>query len=332
MNSGRLVASSFGGLSTSRRPLVRSGKRICQVIAMQNHNAASNSDLLSLASRVPKGTWDTHMHVVDPRTFPLAKDAQYQPSPHTLDDAKAFLKQLGIERMVIVQPSIYGNDNSCTLDGLRNLGPKNGRAVVQFDPDTTPREQLKEWHDLGVRGVRLNFKSVGTKLSSAFLEKQMHKYADAVRELGWVLEVYIGLEDLPFLEPIVGRLGGVKVCIDHFGHPTAASISAAGSAHDVQGFASLANLLRQGQTWVKISASYRLRNDSRDPLVSSLCRELLRTRADRCVFATDWPHTRFERLEVSQYLGAVMDWIEEEGVALRQVCVDNALELFDAHA
>ena len=74
------------------------------------------------------------MHVVDPRVFPLSKDAQYQPSPHTLDDAHAFLNQLGIEKMVIVQPSIYGNDNSCTLDGLRRLGTTHGRAVVQFDP------------------------------------------------------------------------------------------------------------------------------------------------------------------------------------------------------
>jgi len=152
------------------------------------------------------------MHVVDPRAFPLDKDAQYQPSPHTLTDAHDFLDQLGIQRMVIVQPSIYGNDNNCTLDGLQRLGLEYGRAVIQFDPDETSQDQLKQWHNIGVRGVRLNFKSVGATLSAETLAAQMQKYANAVRELGWVLETYIALEDVPLLQPIMPRLEGVKVC------------------------------------------------------------------------------------------------------------------------
>lgn len=272
------------------------------------------------------------MHVVDPRAFPLSKDAQYQPSPHTLDDAHAFLSQLGIRKMVIVQPSIYGNDNSCTLDGLRKLGPTNGRAVIQFDPDTTSAEQLREWHNLGVRGVRLNFKSVGAKLDAEFLSASMHKYADAVRDLGWVLELYIAIEDVPLLKPVVPQLGGVKVCVDHFGHPSTSSLSAAKTAREISGFSSLVSLLEHGQTWVKISASYRLDKDPRSPLVESLCRELVRLRPDRCVFATDWPHTRYDGLDVGPYLEAILDWVEQEGVPLQQVLVQNAEDLFDAEA
>ncbi|KAK3069427.1 hypothetical protein LTR53_012232 [Teratosphaeriaceae sp. CCFEE 6253] len=296
---------------------------------ISTHNPPSAA-LARLASRIPKGTWCTHMHVVDPRTFPLSKAAQYQPSPHTLDDARAFLSQLGIEKLVIVQPSIYGNDNACTLDGLRRLGPRHGRAVVQFEPKTTSREQLQDWHDLGVRGVRLNFKSVGGTVEQASLTASLREYAAAVRQFGWVLELYIAMEDVPLLEQAMVVIPGAKVCIDHIGHPSPASLEAAKEAQDIPGFQALMNLLKRGQTWVKVSASYRLSKDPRSTLVESLSREIFRARPDRCIFATDWPHTRFDGLDVTPYLEALMDHIQAEGIPLRRVLVENAEELFDA--
>ncbi|TKA22282.1 hypothetical protein B0A50_08244 [Salinomyces thailandicus] len=297
---------------------------------MSSQHHTTRPEIAKLAARIPKGTWDTHMHVVDPEQYPLSKDAQYKAASHTLEDATAFLHPLGIQNMVIVQPSIYGNDNSCTLDGLRKLGANSGRAVIQFDPEVTTPSQLQEWHELGVRGVRLNFKSVGTKLSAGYLSPTMQKYADAVRHLGWILELYIPLEEVALLEPTVPTLGGVKVCVDHFGHPSSSSLSAAKKAQDIPGFPALARLLEDGHTWVKISASYRLDKDPRHPIVESLCRELLKLRADRCVFATDWPHTRYDGLDVVPYLEATLDWIEGEGTSLQQVLVKNAEQLFGA--
>lgn len=275
------------------------------------------------------------MHVVDPHTFPLAKTAQYTPSPHTVQNAKAFLTdRLNISKMVIVQPSIYGNDNACTLDGLAQLGPSNGRAVIQFDPGATSPAQLQSWHDLGVRGVRLNFKSVGAAVSGVSLATSLHAYADAVAQFQgtWVLELYIGMEDLPLLEPLVPDLGpGVKLCIDHFAHPSAASLQKAQSVDELPGFSSLVNLLtKRDDVWVKCSAGYRLDPDPRNPIVRSLMREVFRARPDRCVFATDWPHTRFEGVDLAGHLEALLECAEAEGCDLEGFCVTNAEELFDA--
>lgn len=270
------------------------------------------------------------MHVVEPDRYPLDKAATYQPSAHTLEQANAFLGGFGIEKMVIVQPSVYANDNSCTLDGLRRLGLKKGRAVVQFDPASISKAQLQEWHDLGARGVRLNLKSVGALPSEAELEKTMRSYADAVRPFGWSLELYISLEEVPKLERIVPALDGTKIIIDHFGHPTNPSLQSAKTAREIPGFASLEKLLKEGSTWVKISASYRLSKDPGAALVESLCKEIVRARPDRVVFATDWPHTRYDGLEVAEYLEKIFDWVEQEGVTLQQVLVDNAEVLFDA--
>ena len=43
--------------------------------------------------------------------------------------------RLHIDRVVIVQPSIYGVDNSCTLDALRQLGARS-RGVAVIDEKT----------------------------------------------------------------------------------------------------------------------------------------------------------------------------------------------------
>ncbi|KAK3722528.1 hypothetical protein LTR37_002520 [Vermiconidia calcicola] len=291
--------------------------------AMSTQHGPSAESIARLAARIPQGTWDTHMHVVDPPTFPLSKDAKYQVSPHTIVDAQKFLSSLGISKMVIVQPSIYGNDNACTIDGLKRLGVENGRAVIQFDADTTSTEQLQEWHELGVRGVRLNYKSVGAKPEKISLAAQMHKYATAVRPFGWVVELYIGMEDIPLLETIVPDLGDVKICIDHFGRPTQTN-------ELLPGFSSLTQLLKLDNIWVKLSAAYRLDPDPQHPLVQSLARSILRTRPDRCVFATDWPHTRAEDVDVTLYLQELFNWCEAEDVPLRKILVENAEELFDA--
>lgn len=284
--------------------------------------------MAEVAARIPLGTIDTHMHVIDPTKFPLNAAAKYQPSTHTLDQANAFLNRLGIERMVIVQPSIYGNDNSCTLGGLRRLGPGNGRAVVQFDPAVTSKEKLREWHELGVRGVRLNFKSVGVTPTRCEFEQTVLSYANAIRELKWPLEIYIAAESVPMLEDLVDGLG-VNVIIDHYGHPSSETLSRAKVANEVPGFGSILKLLKGGHTWIKLSAGYRLSTDAQSPLLRSMCKELLRTRPDRCVFATDWPHTRYDSLEVKPFLEQVLDCMEEEGVDPKQVLVANAAKLFD---
>ncbi|KAK3052378.1 hypothetical protein LTR09_006588 [Extremus antarcticus] len=282
---------------------------------MSSHHGPSSENLARLAARIPKGTWDTHMHCVDLEKFPAPKkDSPYKPSSHTIQEARDFLSKLGIEKMVIVQPSFYGNDYDCTLDGLQQIGSKNGRGVVQFDVDTTSEDQLRKWHDQGVRGVRLNYKSVGTKLESTSLAAQLHKYAKAIRPFNWVMDLYIAMEDIPLLEPIVPELGDVKICIAHFGHPSDASISTAQSSEVMPGFASLIKLLKHDNFWVKVSGAYRLHRDPQHPLVKSI----------------DWPHTRFEDLDVTQYLQELFNWCEAENVPIEQICVKNPEELFDA--
>ncbi|HEX5768962.1 MAG TPA: amidohydrolase family protein, partial [Burkholderiales bacterium] len=78
------------------------------------------------------------MHIFGPPArFPLARERRYTPPEASLEALLALHERLGLERVLIVQPSVYGTDNSCTLDALRRLGPRaRGVAVT----DTRIRE------------------------------------------------------------------------------------------------------------------------------------------------------------------------------------------------
>ncbi|GAB7351716.1 hypothetical protein MBLNU459_g2304t1 [Dothideomycetes sp. NU459] len=283
-----------------------------------------------LVERIPADTWDSHMHVTSPH-YPLAANAAYKPSLHSLQHAMDFEKTIGTRNIVLVQPSIYGDDNSCLLDALEEIGPRHGRGVVEINPKTIKQEKLTEWHRLGVRGVRLNLVSTKAKFTDSSLREMMQAYADIVRPLDWVLELFIAMDKLPMLEPIVPDLG-VKVCIAHLAIPPLPAPETTTyplDPYSFPDFQSLVNLLRGGKTWAKCSAAYRADHDSQMRGFESVARELFRVRGDRIVFASDWPHTRFEGLDVKPFVEKCLDWAESEEVT-EQVFSLNAKELWDA--
>ena len=256
------------------------------------------------------------MHVVEPKQFPISPKAVYQPTSHTLEDALYFESTLGVQNLVFVQPSIYGTDNSCLLAALAKLGPSRGRGVVVIDPDNIQQETLDEWHALGVRGLRVNLQSVGKVMDQSELEQELLRHADVARPRNWIIEIYVPLKMVPMLESIVPRLG-VTVCIDHFGSPELSSISWAKGTlpfdpYTLPGFDSLISLIRQGNTYIKVSAPYRLTKDRHMRDLKAMAREFLSTAPDRVIYATDWPHTRFTGVDISPFTQWCLDLCTHE--------------------
>lgn len=284
-----------------------------------------------LSRPLPAGTWDSHMHVVNPDSYPLSPDAKYKPKPHTLGDAKSFYQTLGIENMVFVQPSIYATDNSCMLDALRELTPKHGRAVVELDPKTIDQGTLREWHDIGVRGVRVNLVSVGRDLSEQELREELQQYADVIRPLGWVLQVYVPMKMIAALESIVPELD-VKFCIDHFGSPSLPKPydpSKAIDPYSLPGFGSLVSLLKTGRVWVKLSAPYRISHDGKMRDLDAIGRELVKEAPDQVVYSTDWPHTRFDGIDSVPFIEMCYSWCGEGTGLIEKLFRTNAEKLWD---
>src|SRR6266404_6455933 len=91
----------------------------------------------------PRDACDCHVHIFDPVRFPYVPKRVYTPPQALIEDLLDLHKALRMDRVVIVQPSVYGADNSCTLDAIRRLGLKaRGIAVVDDATSTAALDEM----------------------------------------------------------------------------------------------------------------------------------------------------------------------------------------------
>lgn len=247
--------------------------------------AATHADAEGPARRSPiVGAWDCHVHVFGPEsTYPFAKARPYTPPDALPGDLERMVSALGVERFVLVQPSPYGGDNFRLLDGLRRFGER-ARGVVVLPPNAPDLGLLREWHTLGVRGVRINLAS-GDALGPRRLQQAFGLALDAASEVGWHIELHVDGSSLSLLPSLVER-STVPFVLDHFGKVRA------GTRHEPSDLDVLERLLDSGDVWVKLSGSYRLADQGAGPAdVARVAHALVRANPERLVWGSDWPHT-----------------------------------------
>jgi predicted TIM-barrel fold metal-dependent hydrolase len=274
------------------------------------------------------------MHVCEPSLFPLSVSAMYQLHAATLTAAQTTIgTTLGLPKLVFVQPSTYSNDNACLIDALSKVGPSMGRGVVVFDPASTSLEQLKEWHQVGVRGVSVNLKSVNRVMEPEEFRATLVAYADAIRPMKtWVLELYVDLAMMKQIELLMEQLD-VKVVIDNFGSPEKGRLMPAGKLSEMHGWDSLLSFMKNSKAYVKISGPYRFSNDPEFKDLEPLVKELFVARRGKgCVFASDWPHTRFESVDISPWVERCIEWCGADTQLLESLFRYNAEELWDVYS
>lgn len=267
--------------------------------------------------RGPPGSTDCHFHIFGPYDrFPLDPGRHYDPEPASLEDYRRVAGALGIERMVVVQPSVYGTDNRCTLDAVARFGRDRARAVAVVD-EGVEQAALEAMRDQGVVGLRFNAVSGnGTPLD------QLDALARRCASLGWHLQIYAEGAQLPDLAPRLARLP-VEVVVDHMGGVRT------GDGLEAPGFQALLRLLESGRAWVKI-CGYRISSGGPPYAdVDPFARRLLEVAPERCVWGTDWPHpSLYESVPED---GALFDqlgaWAPSEAQR-RAVLVDNPGRLY----
>src|SRR6516165_6277436 len=163
----------------------------------------------------PPKACDTHAHVFGPAAqFPYADDRSYTPPDAPLAKYLAMLDTVGFARGVLVQGSAHGRDNAAMLDALARH-PDRLRGVAVADADTAPAE-LRRWHAVGVRGLRFNhFFRDGTLHYRGGVPLAAAKaLAPVMAELGWHLQLWVDVKDLPDTIPVLKAIGR-PVVIDH---------------------------------------------------------------------------------------------------------------------
>lgn len=268
------------------------------------------------------GACDTHFHIFGPMAkYPYSPDRIYTPPDALLADWKRLAATLGVERGVIVQPSVYGSDNAVTL---ANLAAMRGiwRAVVVVENDITDTE-LERMHALGVRGIRFNVVDVATDKGKL----PMHgarRMAERIRPLGWHVQFLMHVDEYPDLERMFDDFP-TDIVIDHFGYMKAAK----GPQHP--GFAAFLRLLGGGRCWVKFTGAYRISGEPRLPYsdVTPLAHALLAANAERVVWGTDWPHPKHDGVmpDDGAMCDRLADWVPDAALR-RKVLVDNPARLY----
>jgi len=279
---------------------------------------------------VPPSAWDSHIHVIDPEKYPLAEGATYKPHAALLTDAIKHAHKIGVPNLVFVQVSTFGTDNSCQLDGLKSIGLSKGRAVIEFDPSTVTREQLQSFHKQGVRGVRINLKSVGKELTGDELRTLVMQYAQVTKAMEkWAIDLHIALHMIPHLEPLLSELqdAGMNVVIDHMGSPPGLKRNMS----DFPGWDVMLRLLRQNDNFhVKISAPYRFSRDRGFASSEVVVRPLLEARQGKGVlWASDWPHTRFYDTDIKPWVDRCLDWCDGDQEVANALFRDNTKLVLD---
>ena len=266
--------------------------------------------------KLPANTCDVHSHVFEPG-YPCVAKPHYTFPDGTLNQYLALCDYLGIDRMVLVQPSYYGTDNRLTIDTLRKLGDR-ARGVVMVEEDITDHE-LDKFHAAGVRAIRLDLFA-----RAAWPRKDIQDYIlrmlDKARPRGWHIQFYTPGYVVRDLIPFLGTLDDNFV-IDHMGY----MLEEDGLTND--DFMKLLGLIEKGRAWVKLSAPYRIAKAKGYKSVERLAQAIVEVRPDRAIWGTDWPHLTDGSRDTGELVNLLTDWIPDE-TTRRRVLVDNPAKLF----
>lgn len=268
-----------------------------------------------------RGACDCHAHVCGPASrYPYSPTRLYTPEDALPADYRQMLDSLGMERGVLVQPSIYGSDNRALLDALAQDRVRlRGVAVVPWDISA---KELETLHARGVRGVRQNI--VDLKDGKGVLPLEPLKaLASCIKPFGWHVEFLMHVDEFPELDRQLADFP-VDVVFGHLGYVPAGKSPAA------PGFQALLRLMRDGKAWAKLTAPYRLTMSAlpyRDTDV--FAQALVDAAPGRLVWGTDWPHVFIKTAmpEDRKLLALFEHWVPDAALRSR-ILVDHPAQLY----
>ncbi len=268
----------------------------------------------------PPGLCDCHFHIFgDAARYPLSPRRGYTPGPGSSEvEYLAMAASVGIERMVVVQPSVYGVDNRCLVDAVARFGLHRARGICSISPDIAESE-LQRLDAAGVRGARfITLVPGGSSLDD------LKAIARRIAPLGWHIPMYVPSATWLELESTIMQLP-VPVIVDHFGRVMA------DAGPDDPGLAAILRLIDAGKAWVKLSAANRM-SVAGTPFhdMDWLARIYIERAPERCLWATDWPNAEPPRAympDAGDLLDMILDWSPSATVRQR-ILVDNPKQLY----
>lgn len=271
---------------------------------------------------LPPLSCDCHAHICGPQArYSYSPERTYTPPDALLPQYQNMLAKIGVERAVLVQPSVYGTDNTVMLDALKMSGQRfRGVAVVA---DNVTEDELGRLHSAGVRGARVNVVDVKDRKKGTLPIAQLEQLALKIKPLGWHLEFLMHVDEFPDLHRMFEGFP-VDTVYGHLGYMKTAE------GLEAPGFQALLRLLSDGRAWVKLTGPYRISSRLLPYMdTSAFARALIEAAPRRVVWGSDWPHVRIEGpmpndADLVDLLG---DWVANAEL-LERVMVKNPQQLY----
>ena len=280
---------------------------------------------------VPEGACDCHVHTFDPVHFPYSPARPYTPEPVSVGELRALHKALHMSRVIVVQTTVYGTDNSGALDAMKQLGSR-ARGVAVID-EKTPDSALDEMDRAGIRGIRLNLETSG-ETDPEIGRKRFQAAVQRIKNRKWHIQIYARLSVIEGIKDQVAA-APMPVVFDHFAGTQAAP------GIEQPGFNSLLGMLKSGKAYVKISAPYRSSTILPDyPDVAPIAKAMVAANPGRILWGSDWPHpgvpvpgrsnaeiTPFFQIDDGRVLNYLPVWVPDAGVR-KTILVENPAKLY----
>lgn len=216
---------------------------------------------------------DAHSHVWTPDTekYPLAagfRRANMEPPSFTTEELAQQAIPVGVNRVVLIQMSFYGYDNSYMLDAIaRHQAMYRGVAVIdENDPDLVAT--MRSLKQRGVTGFRIypKDKPVDRWLSSDGMRKMWVTGAEQNQSMCCLIDP----NALPALDTMCNEFPNTPVVIDHM---CRIGVSGKVEPDEVE---ALCRMAKHKRLTVKVSAFYALGQKKPPytdlvPLIKRLC-------------------------------------------------------------
>ncbi len=292
-----------------------------------NHNNAPLCQAPDQALKKPglilcNNATDCHAHICGPQSlYPYIPNRIYTPPDALLPQYEALLDHLGVQRAVLVQPSIYGTDNRALLSAIKT-NPSRFRGVAVVDWDASDRA-LEDLHAAGIRGVRCNI--VDLAEAKGILPIQLlTKLAKKIAPFGWHLEFLMHVNEFPNLAQLMLNFP-VPIVLGHLGY-----LKTSLGTQD-PGFQNLLSLMREERAWVKLTGPYRITTEEKIPYsdTNPFAHALIAANPKQVVWGTDWPHVMVKGImpNDADLLDLLQVWIPDPAIR-KQVLSENPERLY----
>ena len=277
---------------------------------------------LKPAYKAPPGACDTHFHVFGPLDkYPVATRSRYEPPHAPLEEYVELAKKLGIERIVFVQPSAYGTDNTYMLESMARVNTPC-RGIVDID-ENVPDTLIESLHAQGVRGVRINTSPIAPydATRAGELTGRVKTLERRTKHLGWMLEflgpAWLTREMMPVMRELE-----MDYILCHIG------MFLAKDGPKQPGFVDMIDLAKHGRCWLKLTGPYRFAEAPGFAGSTAMVRALVETVPDRLIWGTDHPHLSFaDKVGSVRLFNLLGEWIPDERTR-NKVLATNPARLF----